>query len=101
VSEHRDRDGKREDNQQGKASVSEDQARRRQAAAVLAGPPDLASGYVAEDDRYDRGGKEKESDSAAQRGYGQPVGPRGASSCGDGCILCRPSRSSPAFVTGA
>jgi hypothetical protein len=58
VYEHRHRQGKREDNQQGEACVSEDQSRRRQAAAMLASSPDLAPGYVAEDDRHDRGGKE-------------------------------------------
>jgi hypothetical protein len=61
VHEHRDLQWRLKDNQQGKAAVSEDQACRRQASAVLAGPPDLASGYVAEADRYDRGGREKKA----------------------------------------
>jgi hypothetical protein len=50
----RDHEGISGDKEEGKSYVSEGLARRRQAASVLAGPPDCASGFVAEDDRGGR-----------------------------------------------
>ena len=56
----REQEGIGSDQDEGKAYVSEGQARRRKAASVFAGPPDYVSGFVAEDDRCDRGGEHEE-----------------------------------------
>ncbi len=70
-----DRDGQHEHDD---CQPAQDQAGHGQAAAMLAGPPDLAAGHVTEHDRGDRGQPHGEEfgHPADHRGDGERVGPR-------------------------